>query len=270
MDKIKELFENAVLSEESKTLIAEAFEAAIKTREVELEADYNERLKLAEAEITAQLPTMIEEALSEEIAAIAEEVAHARTLEVQYAEKLTQFKEDYAQAQQEKMQILVAESVAEEFEEIKEDIELAKKHEFVMSMFESFKETYEKMFGTADLNVYDQLKEAQEELDSYKRKETIARLTEGLKGDKKDIAITILEGVATDRMEAKFESIKAVLLSESQKPEDTNKQINENVEPTGGTLILENGNDANKPASAAEAALLARLQKSVAIGTGRK
>jgi hypothetical protein len=29
-------------------------------------------------------------------------------------------------------------------------------------MFESFKETYEKMFGTADLNVYDQLKEAQE------------------------------------------------------------------------------------------------------------
>ena len=269
MDKIKELFESALLSDESKTLLSEAFEAAIKTREVELQAEYVEKLQLAENELKEQLPTLIEEALAEEIAAIAEEVAHARTLEVQYAERLNQFKEDYAQAQEEKLQLMVAESVAEEFEEIKEDIELAKKHEFVMSMFESFKDTYDKMFGSADLDVYDQLKEAKEELDAYKRKETIDRLTEGLKGDKKEIAVTILEGVATDRLESKFASIKTVLLSEDNKPSGENKPLNENADADGGTLILENSDPQNKNRQVDDA-MLARLQKSIALATGRK
>ena len=93
---LKNLFENAVLNDETKTVIQEAFDAAISAKENELTESYEAKLIEARAEMTSAMVELIEEAVTEELEAIKEEVVHARTLEVQYAEKLQEFKESYA------------------------------------------------------------------------------------------------------------------------------------------------------------------------------
>lgn len=243
MQDLKELFESAVLNEDTKNVIKEAFELAIEAKKTELEAEYAVKLQEAESKISEELPSIIEAAVADELAVIAEEVAHARTLEVQYAEKLTTFKESYATRMDEQLNILVAEAVAAEYEELKESIELAKKHEFVMAMFETFKDTYEQLFGGVEVSVVDELKEAKQELDQYKRKEKLAELLESLTGDKKLIAETILENVSTDKLESKFESIRGVLLAESVKDEQKTP-VQESVaqpEQPAGKVVIEEG-----------------------------
>lgn len=271
MNQLKELFESALLNDESKAVIKEAFDVAVAAKATELEAEFNTKLVEAEHQIMSNVPKIVEEAIAEELNVIAEEVAHARTLEVQYAEKLNVFKENYATKHNEELQVLVAESVAEEFEELKEDIALAKKHQFVMSMFESFRDTYEQLFGTSDINVVDELKEAKKELDGYKREETLNSLLENLSGDKRVIAQTILEGVATDKLEAKFEGIRAVLLKETEKtPEPVITEGADIVKETvAGTLVLEN--QEQEPAKpVVKDAMTLRLEKSLQLATGNR
>ena len=266
MNQLKELFESALLNDESKAVLKEAFEVAVKAKETELEAQYVQKLSEAEAQILEQLPKIVEEAVSEELSAIAEEVAHARTLEVQYAEKLNVFKESYAEKHEEQLKVMVAEAVAEEYEELKEDIEVAKKHEFVMSMFETFKNTYEQLFGGTELSVIDELKEAKQELDQYKRKEKLAEILESVQGNKRLIAQTILEGVATDKLEEKFESIREVLLAEAEKKEETPlvESAKDEKEIQGKVVIEESLEEQEQPAVVPDA-IAQRLQKSLKL-----
>jgi hypothetical protein len=226
---LKKLFENSVLTEETQQVIQEAFDSAIKVKEVEMEAALQEE----KAELLTSMTQLVEEAVSEEMKAIADEIKHARTLEVQYAEKLQTFKESYAEKQDEIMRSLVAESVKEELDELKEDIELAKKHQFVMDVFESFKTVYEKMFGTTDITVFDELEESKKELDILRREKKLNKLLEGLTGNKREIAETILESVPYDRLDSRFESIQTVLLSESVAPKE------EKSETPTGTIVME-------------------------------
>ena len=259
MKELKELFESALLNEETKTVLQEAFEVAIKAKETELEASYAEKLVESEKVLMDSLPKLIEEALAEELASIAEEVAAARTKEIEYAEKLTVFKENFAEKQEELLKVLVAESVAEEFEELKDEIELAKKHEFVMSMFESFKDTYDVMFGGADASVVDKLNEAVAELDAYRRKEKLAGLLESVTGQKRLIAETILEGVSTDKLEEKFESIRPVLLAEGTKQPEEVKQLEDDKSQK---VVLEENLNEEEQVKVSDA-VLQRLNKSI-------
>ena len=234
---LKALFENSVLNEETKQVVQEAFTTAVEAKEAELKEAYEAKLIEEKAEITSSMMELIEEAVTEEIQSISEEIVHARTLEVQYADKLQQFKESYAEAQDERMRVLVAESIAEELEELKEDIEMAKKHEFVMQMFESFKGTYEKLFGSADISVFDELEESKKELDVLRREKKLNELLEGLEGKKRSIAQTILESVATEKLDAKFEAIQGVLLSESKEEKEAPLTESKGAK---GTVVLEN------------------------------
>lgn len=271
MNELKALFESALLNDETKTAIKEALDNAVKAKAVELEATYVTQLEEAEKNILAEIPSMIEEAVAEELASLTEEVANARTLEVSYAEKLTAFKEAYAEKNDELLRVMVAESVAEEIDELKEDIELAKKHEFVMSMFESFKGTYERLFGESDISVHDKLNEAYEKLDQYQRKETIDSLLEGLVGDKRKIAETILEGVATDKLESKFDGIKSVLLAESDKPskDPVIEEGKNEKEIPDGKIVLENVENDKTTSKPVVDPMLIRLQESIKLGRGR-
>lgn len=269
MNKLKELFESALLTDESKAILQEAFDVAVSAKETELQAQYDEKLAESEKEIMTSIPAIVESAIAEELSVIAEEVAHARTLEVQYAEKLTAFKESYATKHDEEMKVLVAEAVAEEFEELKEDIDLAKKHQFVLALFDSFKGTYEQLFGSSDITIFDELKEAKRELDEYKREETLNSLLETLSGDKRVIAQTILEGVATDKLEAKFESIRAVLLKESAPATpQLNEQEGAEKQKAAGTIILEN-QDQNAGQDNEKDAMTLRLEKSLEFAKRR-
>jgi len=246
MSKLKELLESSVLTDETKETLQEAFDVAV-------EAAAAEKVEESRKELVALIPEMIEEAISNELEEIAVEVREAREQEVLWAEKFAEFKENYAAKVDEMLQLMVAESVAEEIDELREDIELAKKHRFAIAVTEAFGDTYSRMFGESDVSLYDELTEAKKELETYRRKEKLDSLLEGIEGRKRDVLESILESVDVDRMEAKFESVKAIVLTESNKPEGDDKVITEGddsaEETPEGTVVLEDveleeGNDA--------------------------
>jgi hypothetical protein len=278
MNQLQQLFESAVLTDETKQAMTEAFNTAVSARAVEIEAEYAQKLAEAKTEMSDMLPSIIEEAVAEELAAVAEEVAHARTIEVEYATKLTEFKESYDAAQSEKLATMVAEAVAEEVEELKESIEFARKHQFAMNIFESYREAFEAQFGGVDAEALAELKEAKVELDAYKRKEKINELLEGVTGDKRAIAETILEGVATEKLDAKFESIRGVLLAESDKGENDATIVESSntdaAEDGKGTVVIDEGvtlsqEDADAVVTESTDPMIIRLQKSVKAATRR-
>jgi len=272
MSTLKALFESQVLNDETKTVIQEAFDAAVEAKKVELEADYTQKLEESKTEMVKATVGLVEEAVAEELEAIAEEVKHARTLEVQYAEKLQEFKESYAEKQEETTKLYVAEAVQTELDELKEDIEMAKKHEFAMQMFESFKDTYERLFGANEdeVSVFDRLAEATEELESLRREKKISELLESVSGKKRDIAETILEGVKTEDLEKRFESISAVLLAENV--EEGGDELIEESEEQGddinGKVILENVEEEPEAGNKTDARFQ-KLQRSLKLAQTR-
>lgn len=250
MSDLKQLLESSVLNEESKAVIAEAFDAAVAAKTEKLEQEYEAKLVEAKSEITKDAAALIEEAVSEELEAISEEVTHARTIEVQYAEKLKTFKESYAEKQEEAVKVMVAEAVAEEIEELKEDIEQAKKVEFAVSLVESFGSAYAKLFGVDDVSVVDQLEEAKKELGALKREKKLNDILESVAGEKRDIVMTLLESTPTEKLEARFESLKTVLLSETKVKDKEEEVISESTkedkEKIQGKVILENEEEEDK------------------------
>lgn len=269
--ELKDLFESSILNEDTKQALQEAFDSAVQAKEAELEANYITQLAESQKELTETAMAMVEEAVADQMKAIAEEITHARTLEVRYADKLEQFKESYAQKVDETINVLVAESVAEEIEELKESIEEAKKIKFVTSMFESFKDTYEQLFGGVESTTVAELKEAKAELDAMKRKAKLDSVLESLTGQKRKIAETILEGVAADKIEERFNSIKPLLLAESKVPtqEPLEESSKEKQSPTG-TIVLENvGDDDNEKQPLVTEAAKAKLQRSISVALGR-
>lgn len=262
---LKALMESGLLTAESKEVIEEQFNTALQIKKQELQESFDAKLVEAKAGMLDAVVEMVEEAVAEELESIAEEIKHARTLEVQYADKLEMFKEDYSQKQDEQMKLLVAETIAEEMEAIQEDIETVKKHEFVMEMFETYKSTYERFFGASEINVYDELEEAKQELDQFKRKEKINELLESVTGKKRLVAETILESVATDKLEAKFESIKSVLLAESTEGEQEpiTESAQEGDQPKG-TVVLENQEETGE---SVVDPVMAKLQRSLKLAT---
>lgn len=244
-EELKKLFESSVLNDDTKQVLTSAIEEAVNSKEEELKTQYEAKLVEEKASMLEEVNKIVEEAVGEELGEIAKELEEARSLEVTYAEKLQEFKESYASSQEEQMKVMVSEAVAEELEELQEDIETAKKHEFVMSMFESFKGTYEKLFGTADVNVYDELEEAKKELGAIKHEQKVNELLEGVSGEKREIAKTILEGVSYEKLDKKFDSIKGILLAEAtdsndEPLEESDKGSTDETIEEGSKVVMEN------------------------------
>ncbi len=273
MNELKALFESSVLTDETKVVLQEAFDNAIAAREVSIKAEYDQKLKEHKAELMESVVALIEEAVTEELESISEEVKHARTLDVEYAEKLETFKENYAARMEEKVNTLVAEAVAEELDELKEDIDFAKKHSFALKLFESFKSVYEQTFGDEEnIDVIGQLAEAKEELDAYKRKEKLEELLEGVTGRKRVVAMTILENVSIENMESRFNGIKDIIF-ETVKESDE-EELNEEVsteETPAGEIVLENVDDEGKDerGNIVDAAAAAKIRKTLKFATGK-
>ena len=259
---IKSLFESSLLNDETKTVLKEAWETAIEANRTEIEAEYAQKLNEAKAELASKTQEMIEEALSEQITSIAEELADARSIEVQYAEKLQQFKESYAEKTEETIQSLVEQQVASHMDEMRDDIEFAKQHRFGMEIFESFKDSYAAMFGEPDVNIHQELNEAKQELETLRREKIINGLLESVTGDKKEVVATILEGVSTDKLEAKFETLRPIILKETTN-EDGDKVVEGNKEKVEGKIILENDQGNNE--DNADDAVMARIQRSLRL-----
>lgn len=268
--KLKELFESSLLNEETKTVLQESWDAAVEAQRVELEAEYAGRLNEARDELFGQVGTLVEESIASEFQDVAEELAEARTLEVKYAEKLETFKEQYSEKVQEQIDALVKEAVGTEMSELKEDIDFARKHQFAVALVESFGETYEKMFGTGDVDVHKKLDEAQTELDTLRREKIIHGLLESVQGEKRSVVETILEGVATDKLEARFEQLRPVILAESDKGEAEGEKLTESdegAEAPKGEVVLESegqeGAGDQGKVTQIDSAVMQRLQRSL-------
>lgn len=251
MSDLKQLLESSMLNEESKAVISEAFDVAVQAKTDEIQNEYDVKLVEAKEELYNSAASMIEEAVSEELSSIKDEVVHARTLEVQYAEKLKMFKESYAEKQEEAARVQIAEAVAEEIAELKEDIDLAKKHEFAINMFESYKDVYNRMFGADDISVVDQLEEAQKELEALKRENKIREILESVSGNKRDVVMTLLESTPTDKLETRFESLRPLIIAESEKTTGEEQLDEGNTEGKGdevkGTVVLETEENDDEP-----------------------
>lgn len=241
MDNLKKIFESQILDDDTKGVIREAFDTALEVRTAELKEEYEEKLVEAEKKNDADVVSMIEEAVADELEELSEEIKHARTLDVQYAEKLEEFKESYEANQEEVTKILIQEAVATEIDELREDIDRAKKNEFASQLFESFKEFYEAQFDDgSDVSGSVKLKEATDELNLLRKEKKLNELLEGVEGRKRKVAQTILEGVELDKMETRFESIKDILLGENEGDSTETETISESVgDNTDGNVVLE-------------------------------
>lgn len=248
MKNLKTLLESDVLTDETKQVLQEAWDTALAAKESEIEVRYAEKLNESYTEMNTLVTSLIEEAVADEMASIADELVEARTLEVRYAKRLDEFKEEYAQKSDEMMKELVKESVDEEMDELKEDIEYAKKIGFAMKMFEAFQSVYTDTFGGEEFTAKEQLEEAHKELDQLRREKIIGDLTESLSEDGKAIANTLLENVATKNLEARFNSFLPILIKEEEETQETVVVETEEVKPEG-KVVLEGEEDQQEQVS---------------------
>lgn len=269
-ESLKSLMESTLLNDETKQVLNEAWHTAIEASKQELEVEYATKLSESLGEVKENTTSMVEEAVADEMSELADEVAEARSLEVQYAQKLEDFKESYNTKIQEQVQEQVDSIVKEELGELKDDINTAKKHQFALEVFESFRGMYDSTFGGDNLNAQDELTEAKQELEDLQRKVLMNELLENVTGEKRSVALTILEGVATDKLEAKFESIRPMLLSEST--DESGNTLNESdkkqqEDPTKGKrVVMENENEdeqKNVNESVQDDKVLSALQRSI-------
>lgn len=242
MKDLKSLFESELLNEETKTVLKEAWDNAVKANRDEVEAEYAEKLNEASSEITKEAVRLVEEAVADEMQAVAEELAEARSLEVEYAEKLSIFKEQYAEKMSEHVDNLVKETVETELNELKEDIEFAKKHQFGVKLFEAFRSAYVETFGDDETNIHESFEELKRENEALRREKIMSGLLESVSGEKRRVIETILEGVATDKLEDKFENLRPIILKESEQKVDESEE----VETKKGRVILENVDESDE------------------------
>ena len=244
-EQLEQLFESSVLNDESKKVLTTAFEEAIQSKEKELKTKFESDLVEEKAKVVEEVQEAMQEAISEELSAIAEEIEHARTLEVKYAEKLQEFKETYADKYQEAAKEKIDAVIQEELDEMREDIEKAKQHEFVMQMYESFADVYRKMFGGTEVSVHDELEKVKAELTEMKHEQKLNELLESVTGNKREVARVILESVPYEKLDKKFNSIKSILLAESTEPKGD--QLEESKKSSKGELkgeiVMESSDD---------------------------
>lgn len=237
----KAIFENLLLTDEAKVQLEEAFSTAIQAKTVLLEAEFKERESTLQEEILGTVQDLVSEALSEELDVLAEELSHARSLDVEYAEKLEMFKESYAEAQDDVIKVLVAEAVAEEVGELLEDVQFAKENAFGNQLFEAFKDMFEANFGGADIDVVTQLRNTELQLEAFQRKEALETLLEGIGGKERKVFESLLEGVTIGKLEDRFNSVKSIVLRESVTSATTDAITAPIVE---SQLIVESGDKA--------------------------
>jgi hypothetical protein len=255
MNQFETLLESELLNSETKAALTEAIESfkaeAITEAKKELEVDYAKKL-LAEKEALAKnLYALINEAVSEEISELKEDIKYYKELEPKYAAKLEEFKKEYAAKLSEGFDALVESTVKAEITELREDLNEAKKNNFGMKLFEAFKTTIEK------LGIGEDMKSLQESLDALKQEvtakdATIAELERGkimesllsnLNGGKREVMKTILENVATEKLTERYEEVIDSVLTESKESKSDDPDSTQLTESEEGAAPASSGKD---------------------------
>ena len=245
MDEIlKILLVSDLLSVESKAEISTQFKTAVdeylaeerSKLEVEIRSTLTEEFVKARDELAEAVDTKVEEFLNKEFEELHEDINKFRDLEVEFAEKLVEEKENLAQMLGEQLNQLVDKLDAflevrldEEMSVLTEDIADVKKLEFGRKIFEAVEAEFKK-FRKSDLTDVEQsLAEATDRLaDAEKRLADIEheRLAEArntkmdellsaLSGNAKEQMKIILSNVATEKLEEAYKVYIGRVLKES-------------------------------------------------------
>lgn len=233
MDEIlKQLLQSDLLSEESKAEITAKFNEAVEQYlasekakiEVDVRASLTEEFVSERDKLVEKVEAQVNAYLDAEFTELHEEINKFRDLEVEYAEKLVEAKEELAQTLGTQLNELVEKIDAflevrldEEFTELHEDIDQVKKYEFGRRIFEAMEQEF-KVFRKTDLDQVEQkLAEAEDQLADAKAKIAdmeSARLSEA-RTAKLDELLTPLSGTARDQMKIILSNVPTQKLDEA-------------------------------------------------------
>jgi hypothetical protein len=251
--QFKALLENELLSEDVRKELAEAVEAykaqLVEDTRKSLEVEFATKFQNDKSEITNKLIALVNEQVAAEMKELKEDIETYRNLEVTYATKLEEFKQEYADKLSEGFETLVKTQVTEEMKELRQDLLEAKKHNFGQKIFEAFKSEFETFGIGPDVvelqNSIDKLQaeltESKTVVSSMEREKVLNGLLSNLSGTKREIMKTILENVATDKLEARYNEAVPSILAEAEdktKEEETKTQM---VTEGDKTVITSNG-----------------------------
>ena len=284
-DLLQQLVENDLLTEETKTELTEAInkqiaektEAAIVEAKAEAEAqirvELQEQYQADKEALIEALDTKVEEHLKNELAELKDDVDRFRDLEVEYAEKLEEAKEELSQVLKGDIEELVETidsfldmRLSEEVEELKEDIDNVKRLQFGAEIFEAFESMFTKKFVDEN-DLQESLKEREEkltvleskleetskELERITRSKKLDEVLSSLHGRAKDVMEAVLRNVPTEKLEEAYENYIPKVLHEnvvdneeveSEKESDEDSPVlaeGEEVQDTDGEIELKEG-----------------------------
>jgi len=244
--EFKKLLESELLTEDTKNQLQEAIETfkeeAITEAKKELEVEFAQKLVVEKEELTKKLYDLINEAVSEEIGELKEDIEHYKTLEPDYAKKLEEFKEEYSKKMTEGFNELVESQVKVEVKELEADLMEAKQNYFGLELFEAFRETYKRHGVESDVlkemdamreelaTVKSALKESNETIAKKEREEIMEGLLQNLSGTKREVMKTILESVETSKLESRYEETIEAVIKEKEEKEEVKDDLNEGHE----------------------------------------
>ena len=246
-EKLKALFENDILNEDTKGAIKDALELIREEAETEarksLEVEYASKLTAEKAKLASSIMSFVSEAIEEEIADLKEDLKRYSQIDVEYARKLEEAKKAYRKSISEGVEKLITDTLAEEISELKEDIEEAKRYQFGKRLFESFKAEFEAFGYTDDAKkMKDQiddlkakLEEARKEKEEAERARIMESLLSNLSGSKRDVMATLLESVKTENLETRYNEVLESVMNDNttiteDKDEEEKTVINEDNE----------------------------------------
>jgi hypothetical protein len=263
MEKLlQQLVENELLTEGTKKelteainkQIAEAKEVAIAEAKAEVEAQVRvELLEQYQADKDAlieALDTKAEEYLKAELGELKDDINSFRDLEVEYAEKLEEAKEEMSQVLKGDLEELVETidsflemRLAEEVTELKEDIDHVKRLQFGAEIYEAVEGMFAKKFisenGLEDSlkdkehrlgQISSKLEEAETELKNIKREKKLSEVLSSLQGRSRDVMEAVLKNVPTNKLDEAYAHYIPKVLHENAESGDV-KSEKENKKP---------------------------------------
>ena len=244
MKQLQFLMESELLTADVKTQLTEAVTEMKKEFEGKLSAEYAEKMVAENEKLDKEIKELINEAVTSEMSELKEDVAKYRKLEIEYAAKLEDFKEEYAAKLNEAVETLVVESVTEEIKEMHEDLLEAKKDDFGKRIFEAFSDEFsENGFGGDMKALNEELKESRSKLsealetaDLLENEKVKTKLLSNLTGKKQKVMETLLEGVATGALEEKYNASVEFVLED--KPEKKLDESDDKEKPDGDRIDL--------------------------------
>lgn len=241
---LQKLLESELLTEDSKKELAEAFQshlaeavdAAKAAAEADVRVELHEQFNVEKERLIEAIDSKVNEFMVAEIDALKEDIKAFRDLEAEKLVEIAKEKKRLGGVLKEDMAKLIAKidtflemRITEEFKELKADIKESKRNEFGKAVFEAFLPEYRKYFvdptdSERELtearikidNLTKKYKNVKKEKESLTRKVKLESILSPLSGASYDIMESILNSVATERLEEAYKLYLPRVLKENE------------------------------------------------------